>query len=325
MKLLMRALALLFFVAVATPAWAETSDWSAAMKVANNAYNQSNYDAARQGYIKAIQTNPVQPAAFRNLARTYFWQEQYTAAAHYYDHYLRLAKTAEDFEQVKAERKLAASRAANEVYSLEESQRLTRIALDRELDGGQAYTEGGGGAWGLYQTLLRTGYAEPDLAQIQAMLARSLLDEFDSSVLPDATDLVPRLSLEEWQLQAERLSAARKVTQDKAVRDLVDRRSTLVETGIAILTNQPEEAAELAKLARTRNPDLAFVAWYEIVGLTEAGKHREALEALKDFSRTLLDARPDQLDHLAVLRGLIQQRLEQSQDAASTFRGVLQR
>jgi len=145
-----------------------------------------------------------------------------------------------------------------------------------------------------------------------------------SAVLPDATDLVPRLALEEWQLQSERLKAARQVTGDGAVRDLVDRRSTLVETGIAMLTNQPGEAAKLARLARTRNPDLGFVAWYEIVGLTESGKHREALDVLRSYSRELLDSRPDHLEHLAVLRGLIQQRLEESEDAASTFRGVLQ-
>lgn len=318
-------LILLVLVMLPTAAVGQVGDWSEVMKSANAAYNRSDYEEATRGYIAAIQADATQPASYRNLARTFFWQEQYAAAAHYYDHYLRLAKDAEDFEQIKAERKLAANRASDEVYTLPESQRLTRIALDRELDGGQAYSEGGGGAWGLYQTLLRTGYAQPDLAQTQALLARSLLNEFDSAVLPEATDLVPRLGLEEWQLQAERLEAARKVSRDKMVQDLVERRATLVETGMAMLTNRPAEAAKLARLARTRNPDLQFIAWYEIVALTEAGDHQAALDALKEFSRTLLDARPGQLDHLGVLRALIQQRLGRSKDSASTFRAVLQR
>lgn len=303
---------------VSSTAWSLT--WDESMKVANTAYNKSDYEQAIRSYVAAIQTDPVRAAAYRNLARSYFWLDRYSEATVYYDHYLRLADPqAADIKQVTAERKLSASRTSDKVWTLPEDQKLALGVLKKELDAGRAYTPGGGGAWGLYETLIRTGYAEPNLAQIRSLLARQLLNEFEAGLIPASTDLVPRVSLEDWQLQAERLDAARKVSSEPAFSEILDRRSSIVETAIALLASQPVDAARLASVARIKNPDLRFVAWYEIVALTDAEQYEDALEAVSTYSRQAIDSRPADVPYIQVARAMILQRMGRSEDASEAF------
>lgn len=299
--------------------------YDAAMKQGNAAYNQQDYAAAATAYVAAIQSNPLGATAYRNLARSYFWDSKYAAATAYYDHYLRLAPTAEDIEQIKAERRLSAERSRDEVYTLPEPQRMALEALGRELGSGHAYTSGGGGAWALYETLLRTGYAEPALAQLRSRLARRLLDEFDATLMPAPGQLTPRLDLEGWQLQAERLAAARRIADDPALVEVLERRSTAVEAAIAMLTSQWEDAAKLARLARTSNPDLDFLTWFEATSLIKAEKYDEALSLLDGFAREVSGRDAEKLDYVRVLRGVALQRLDRHGDAADLYHEVLTR
>ena len=316
------------FIAWCFPALAVAQDaserlYEAAMKQGNAAYNQQDYPAAAKAYVAAIQSNPLGATAYRNLARSYFWASRYSAATLYYDHYLRLAPTAQDIAQIKAERRLSAERARDEVYTLPDSQRMALEALGRELGAGHAYTSGGGGAWALYQTLLRTGYAEPALAQLRTRLARRLLDEFDATLMPAADQLTPRLDLEGWQLQAERLAAARRIADDPALIDILGRRSTAVEAAIAMLTSQWENAAKLARLARTSNPDLDFLTWFEATSLIKAEKYDQALSLLDEFARTVSARDNQKLDYVRVLRGVALQRLNRHNDAADLYHQIL--
>lgn len=304
---------------------ADAFDQQAAVKAGNTAYNSGDYPAALRWYVQAIQADPNQASTYRNLARTYFWQDQYAAATSFYDDYLRLAPAdSTDLEQVKAERKLASTRSGEDVWTIPDNQRLARQALDTELQTGKAYSEGGGGAWGLYETLIRTGYAQPDLAQLKSTLTRRLLDEFEGQMQPQGNDLVPQLSIEAWQIQSQRLASARAVTLDPTLVAMVDRRSTVVEAGLALLGGRTGKAVALAKLARKENPDLKWTAWYEIVAQVRAGDHAAALEILETFSRQLRQDNPSQLPYATTMKAIILQRLERWDDAAQTFEIVLQ-
>lgn len=304
---------------------AEAFDHASAVKEGNASYNAGDYAAAQRWYVQAIQADPNQPAPYRNLARAYFWQDQYAAASTYYDHYLRLAPLdAADVEQIKAERKLASDRASGDTWMIPDNQRLARQALDTELQSGKAYTDGGGGAWGLYETLLRTGYAQPDLAQLRATLAQRLVAEFETLLQPQGTDLVPQLSFEAWQVQSQRLAVSQRITNDSAAADALMRRSTVVEAALALLGGRTNNAVDLARLARTQNPDLKWVGWYEVVALTQAGKHQESIEALESFARTLRQVNPAQLPYATAMKAMLLQRLERWDDAAQTFQLVLQ-
>lgn len=304
---------------IATPALARDFQWTDAFKRANVAYNAEKYEEAVSLYVAAIQADPSQPAAYRNLARTYFWLDRYASAVAHYDNYLRLATGASDLEQIKSERRLASDRAGEAVWTMPDPQRLTRAALNDALEEGAAFTEGGGGAWGLYQTLLRTGYAQPELAQLRARLARRLLDEYEAALMTESTQPTPRLSMGDWQVQMERLSHARSVARDEAVRDVVDRRATIAEAALALLTGQSGEAAGLAELAATNNPDYAFVKWYEIVALMEADRPEDALEKLQAFARELATNNPSMLDYARVLRAEILRRTDRSSDSADLY------
>lgn len=322
----MRHLILAFLlVMLPTSGMAEAFDQGAAVKSGNTAYNAGDYPTASRWYVQAIQADPNQAATYRNLARTYFWQDQYAAATAFYDHYLRLAPAdSPDLEQVKAERKLASTRASEDVWTIPDNQRLARQALDTELQSGKAFSEGGGGAWGLYETLIRTGYAQPDLAQLKSTLTRRLLDEFEGVLQPQGSDLVPQLTIEAWQIQSQRLAAARAVAQDATLVAMIDRRSTVVEAGLALLGGRTAKAVDLAKLARKENPDLKWATWYEIVALVRAREHQAALEVLETFSRQLRQENPSQLPYATTMKAIILQRLERWDDAAQTFQIVLQ-
>lgn len=319
---------LLVFCGVSSAAFAQTGSdklYEAALRQGNTVYNSGDYEGAVDAYTSAIQVGPQKATAYRNLARALFWSSQYAAAAQAYDHYLRLAPNAEDIEQVKAERRLAAERAGDAVYTLPEPQRLALEALERELESGHAYTSGGGGAWALYETLLRTGYAEPGLAQVRSRLARRMLDEFDAHVTPTANQLTPRLDLEGWQLQAERLTAAQTVADDPVLHEVLKRRSSVVEAAISMLTSQWSDAASLARLARVSNPDLDFLVWFEATSLIHAERYDEALTLLDDVARNHLERDREKLDYVRVLRALALQRLDRLDEAASIYLDVLRR
>jgi len=317
-----KAAILIVLMMVTSLAWAQ--DYDSAIRQGNVAYNAGEYAAAQSHYIKAIQAEPTRAIGYRNLARAYFWTDQYGAAAHYYEHYLKLAPAeATDLEVIRGERKLAVTRAGENIFRLPENVRLARQALETELGSGRAYTESGGGAWGLYETLLRTGYAEPDLIQVRTTLGRRLMDEFDGLLLPAGQDILPVASFEAWQVQSQRLVALRRIQRDPAVLELINRRSTVVECALAMLSGQIDQSVDLARLARTSNPDLRFLTWYEIVALTRANRHEEALTTLEQFSRQLRTENPAQISYALALRALILKRQDRSQDAAEVLKTFL--
>jgi tetratricopeptide (TPR) repeat protein len=297
--------------------------YSVVLTAANSAYNDGKYDEAIRGFVQAIQSRPERPVPYRNLARTYFWQSNYAAAVAYYDMYIRLATDAEDKEQVQSERRLASSRAGDKLWTTPESQRQALEALEDQLEGGTTYSSGGGGAWGLYRALMRSGYAQPDLTRIRRRLVSNLLDEFEGTFVAEASQPAPRLDLDGWELQQERLEAARKLSRDEAMLGVIERRAKVVDAGLALLNGQYEEAAERAGTALEQNPDMGFVRWLQISALVESGQHDEALEAVDELAKHLAQSRPNQLGYAKILRASILQRVGRGDDAADLYLGLV--
>lgn len=308
------------------PESALPASYSVTMQGANEAYNNGDYKQAASGYLRAIQAAPRKPEAYRNLARSYFWLGKYAAASAYYDFYVQLTPDAGDVEQIQSERRLAASRAGDDIYTLPESQQMARRALEQQLESGRAYTAGGGGAWGLYNSLLRTDYARPDLANFQRRLVRKLLEEFDAMLVPESGQPVPRLDLEGWQLQLDRLQAARQLTEDEGLRDIIDSRSAVAEAGIALLTGSRDEAVPLIDGAMRKNPDLSFLHWFRVVALIEANQNEQALEAVAELGRELAatNAPSSHIEYASVLRANVLRRLGRHEDAADLYLEILQ-
>src|SRR5690554_3064428 len=292
---------------LATPAIAaaEPDAVSTIEKAANQAYNQGDYAAAADQYRALIQAQPDHALAYRNLARSYFWQSIYPEAVVYYDFYLRLAPDADDLGQVQSERRLSASRAGTQVWRTPAAQAQALDALNTSLEDGLGLTTGEGGAWGIYQTLLRTGYAQPELAGLKRRLVRKLLNEFVGLLVPDANQPAPRLELADWTLQLERLDAARSLNDDPAFLSVIERRTPIAQAAIALLNGRFEQAHSLSQTAIEQNPDMPFMRWFEVRALVELTRYADALSALETLEDQARSANPKLLEYSAILRASI--------------------
>lgn len=308
-----------------TPAFAtSTTDPTELSTQATDAYNQGNYDLAQQTFILAIQASPQNPDLYRSLARTFFWKNDYAAATAYYDFYLRLAPAnATDLEQIHGERRLSATRAGTQVWQTSEQQRLILNALNDQLDEGHAYTPGGGGAWSLYQTLIRSQFAQPELAQLKKRLVRRLFDEIESNFVVPTDQPAPQLDLDDWKIQHERIEATTTLTNDEVILDALRRRSLIVTTAESLLLARYPEAAQQAEIAMRENPDVLFLTWYRIAALLSAQQNTRALAAIDEFEQRIRQTIPTQLDYIQILRAVALQNSNQSNEAANIYFDLL--
>ncbi|TXC75963.1 hypothetical protein FRC91_10725 [Bradymonadales bacterium TMQ1] len=296
--------------------------YEAILAQGTSAYNGGDYETARQRFIEAVQVLAERAEAYRNLARANFWMERYAEATHHYDHYLRLAPQASDSEQIRSERRMAATQAGGEGYVVPGSQRQALDALERELNRGQALTASGGGAYGLYRTVLRMGYAAPELGSVQARLAQRLLDEHDARLLGQASGLVPTLTQADWAVQRERLQLASELAMDELVADMVERRLMVVEAAEALVDGRYERAARRAGEAAEANPDLRFVGFYRVAALAAGAQPAEALTELDRFrAQAGWDEATDA--RAGVLRAQLLQALGRYEEAARELEAAL--
>lgn len=297
----------------------------ALVKGANEAYNAQRYEQAQALYIEVIQIQPTLSLAYRNLARTYFWQNQYAAAVVYYDHFLQLSPKDAQADQIRSERRLAASRTGGQAWQLPDSQRQALTALQEELDEGRAYTAGGGGAWGLYRTLLRMGYAQPDLVPLRRRLHRRLVEEFEARLQPGPGQTAPELDLSDWEQQSARLSAARELAEDAQSQGVVERRAMVVSTAQSLLTGRSEHTADMARDALTQNVDLPLAHWFYVAALMQGERHEEALFALDELAHRLQNAGPAHQEYARVMRAALLQGMGRPEEAAAIYLDVLAR
>ncbi len=287
-------------------------------------YNQGNYAQAQRSFIQAIQSTPQDASLYRSLARTYFWQNDYVAATAYYDFYLRLAASnATDLEQVQGERRLSATRSGNQVWQLSDQQRLILDSLDDQLDDGRAYTPGGGGAWSLYQSLIRTNFAQPELITIKKRLVRRLFDEIEGRFVTPVDQPAPQLELDDWKTQRERMEATRSLTNDEVILDAIDRRLKIVTAAESLLLARYSEAVKQAQAAMLENPDLVFPAWYYIAALIHSAQYDLALAAIDKLEARIEQTTPAQVNYVLILRAAVLNKSGQHNSAANIYSGIL--
>lgn len=292
---------------------------NALSQAANRAYNDGDYSASEAQFRELIQLVPDRRTAYRNLARSYFWQAKYPEAVAYYDIYLRVSADADDREQIQSERRLATSRAGDRVWSLPSAQAQVLSALESALENGHAYTAGEGGAWGIYNALLRAGYAQPELAGLKRRLARNLLTEFVGLLVPDAGQPTPQLDLDDWRVQQERLDAVLGLSDDPEVIDVVERRSSLTAAATALLTDRFERARALSQQAAEDNPDQPFILWFLARAELENSRPAEALKTLERIKTESASQHPALEDYAEIFRAAVLQRMNNSDEAAEIY------
>lgn len=293
-----------------------------ALERGNSNYNDSRYDDAIGAYTQAIQASPHESDAYRNMARAYFWQGSYPAALAYYDIYLRTFPDAPDADQVQRERRLTSDRASTP-WTLPEEQRVAMRSLEGALEAGDIYTREGGGAWNAYQTLLRTGYAQPGLATLRMRLTRQLIDEFDRALVTAPDQPAPQLAIEDWEVQRFRLESARKTALVAQNVEQISKRDKIHEAATALLLSRFEEAATKAELAARDNPELLFLHWFQITALLRANRAQQALSVLDTLEPMLRQQAPAQLDYHKVVNAMILQRLGRHDEATDAYTRIL--
>lgn len=301
--------------------WEEAYD--EAMLQGRDAYNDGQFQDASEQFTRAIQILPDEPAAYRNLARSYNLDGQLQKAIAYYDHYLELAGDAGDADQIREERSGAIARGGDDPWTTPADQRMARRALQRELDDGHAVTDpdGTGGAWGMYQTLLQLGYAAPDLDRLRGRLAAQIAEEFDERLEPH-DGFLPLLGTEDWQLQSERIAALDQLARSEQRLDWLQPRAALVDAAEALHNGEYERAAEFAEAVQQAGDEFAFAGWYRAVALKRGRAAQEALNTVD----TLLDEEvfdEEGQRRLVVLRATILQQLGDTEEATEAFESVL--
>ena len=299
--------------------WEEVHDQ--ALLEGRQAYNSDDLEGARRAFTAAIQAMPAEAAGYRNLARTLHWLEEYAEATAFYEYYLKLAPEAEDRATIEQERRAAAARAGGAQWSLPGDQRMALRSLERELAQGRAITAGGGGAWGLFQTLLRMGYAAPELAILRRDLEEKLFEEFEAQLQP-REGFVPVMRSDGWQLQAERLGAIEELTRRESRLAWAERRRQVVQTMEALLGGRYAQAAELGAGAARENRDLPYLRWYQALAYEQSRRPAEALDLIEDllFRGSFEGEARRQVE---VLRAQLLQQMGRNEEAAKVYREIL--
>lgn len=288
-----------------------------AMLQGRDAYNAEDYQKAAQQFIRAIQIFPRNPAAYRNLARSYNLAGQLDRATAYYDEYLELAPDGDDAEQIREERRGAVARGGDDPWSTPADQRMARRALERELDDGRALTDRGG-AWTMYQSLLELDYARPDLERLRSRLEGRLVEEFDEKLEADDGG-VPVITDQQWELQQRRLDALEDLARSAEALEEVQTRRAVVQAARALVAGDYERAAQRAEPAAEA---FEFAGWYRAVALAEAGRPAEGLEVVDQMLADELFDGPAR-GRLQVLRASLLAELDRTEEAAEIFETIL--
>lgn len=184
--------------------------------VARDAYRAQDWQTARSFAAAASQRDPKEPRYYLSLARIAFQQGEYEDAVWFYDLFIEYARDQSTnysgtyaLSRAKSERESANTRRDDPGSSPQEPEAQVRVrkALLSRLKEGSVIRESGGGALATFETLLRIGYANPDIEQLQRAVSEAAGAEADR-LLARGHGRLPVLSYPEWKQQAERYNAA---------------------------------------------------------------------------------------------------------------------
>lgn len=287
------------------------------LQEAQRHYSAGDYAAAEGVLTRAIQANPLQRDYYLGLARTLNLMERFEEAAFVYMLYLNHAdlnssgdrpsqRVLQEYAGVQSEREHPERAPAPP-----ETQEAALTVLEERMETGPIVSGRAGDAWGFLETLLRTGYARPELQLIRENLADSLRRELLTASPLDAT-LLPSLSWEGWELQELRLERLRQLDEELSATnpeytpraeglDLIDHLAT---GQLKALQGEHEAALAAFKEAVATAPDSAAA----LTGLLNVYDSRRTNNAETDQAlstlRRLICERQEHIDVLLYYNAL---------------------
>ena len=293
----------------------------------NEAFNDGDYERAKWLYIRAIQYDPIRPIPYLYLADTYYVLSDYDMAVIQYDFYLGLASEDQNLERAKARRGGANKQRTDPQAALQlvSSQADPLAALQALLQTGPFLTSEGGGAWALYVTLLRSGYASPKLIDLQELLLQGLLGEAEGSWAIIGTGPMPLLSSANWDLLARHYEHATQLGFTLAEHPDVQANYLAAKGFLAYFNQSYERASAEFQRARDLAPSLEVAWWGILLSHFSTGTYDSYLKALEEaqtYDQILREEGTENI-WLPLYLGLTYQAKGDSSSASAYFHRIL--
>ncbi|TVR04383.1 MAG: tetratricopeptide repeat protein [Deltaproteobacteria bacterium] len=303
-------------------------------------YRAQRFEQALPFIVEAIQREPGRAELYLGIARTHFQLGRLDEAVWYYDLYLRqfsvppdgeTAASRQIRERVLAERTSAHDARGDEAGTpaLPAAQDSARQRFLERLEEGPVFASRGGGAIALWNTLLRTGYARPDLVSLRERLVAATRAEA-RALLPDTLTAIPALSLAEWELQQTRhmllIEHAAEESDDPEVAR--DRAAAHFVDGQILLLGQNHAAArERFEACLALSPGFIPAHIARLITLIEGSDPEPATirEALTEAEAALVARELDPTAHVLLLQAAAARLLEQVPDTAVEIDQLLRR
>jgi len=302
-------------------------------------YGDREYEQAIPIIVQAIQADPTDPRYYRGLARAAHFAEQYALAVRYYDLYLEhfvehaQAERSRDNreEAIRRERERANGQRENPQQPIERApaQVAALATLDERLANGPFLSPDGVGAYAMFQTVLRTGYAEPYLADVRARLASGLLEETEALFLPGTASAVPTASLDDWRLVPQRLEVLVSLGTPELEPQLREARLAAARGQVFLINANYDLAVEEFTAASTSDPDLLMPYWGLL--LAQHGQASYAGRPVTTDSMALVDRletmvrerAPQQIPLIHIARSIVWYDMARHEEAAESLMRLL--
>ena len=238
----------------------------------NSLYNQKKYAEAVASYQHAIQAQPIGvPKAYLNCARAYSMQKNYVAAAQYYTFYTQVDAAGANDKKVKAENKDAQKRAGNQSYTRDSSQTTVLRQLNQALGTGPCWDRKGNGALAFYDILIRTGYAEPDLYDIQKKLSECIAREIESDITPADGQPMPALDRTGWEYIRSKLAHLRRFADVPPDNSRINAIDATAQGWDAYYRGAYQDALEQFNIAAHSSPAIVAAHWGKLLVALQNG------------------------------------------------------
>lgn len=288
-------------------AWAQQSGQEY-FEQGNQLYNQKKFDQAIASYGRAIQAQPISlPKAYLNCARAYSMKKDYASSSQYYHFYEIVAENTENDKKFKAEYRAIAKKAKNLTYIRDNAQTMVLGQLQSMISRqGVFWTPQGNGAVAFYDVLIRSGFAEPDLYDIQKKIVKGLMEEIRAEVTPPSGQPLPNLDRSGWEYIRNKIARARQFRDAPADESFLTAVESLATAWEAYYRGDFETAQTAFEASCRANPKLPAAYWGRVMLAFQRENNDGILDMIDEAQAVYQSAHIEQTErYFALLRAQV--------------------
>ncbi len=258
----------------------------------NALYNQKKFAEAVASYGRAIQLQPQSfPKAYLNCARAYSMLKNYPASAQYYSFYQDVAPDADSDRKFKAEFKAVEHKAKKEPYVRDSAQTAILNQLMTVLNQNGPYmARQGNSVMAHYDILMRSGYAEPDLYNIQRKIVGGLSSEIDTDTTPPPGQPMPNLDRTGWEYVHTKISRLRQFVDVQPDNERLNAIETMATAWESYYRGDYDTARTAFEEACKFKPDMPAAHWGRLMLNFQLEKNDVLLDQIEAAEKIYKDA-----------------------------------